>query len=507
MKDSSVLRFLSYLALAGAIAIVAFNLYSVRNNLQAQIDYLYSSASLQLEQIEKRVQSLTGEYTETNKVVGAAGTEVPTIVALFSTSLASAISSSATSMTLVSATDKDGNTLASSTYPFIIDEGTASEELVIADCTSTACTNMIRGVSVLTGTSSVTALKKSHRRGASVKITDGPQLMILSRMLNGIGKLPNVISYLSHPTFSSGTQLVDKTYADSIAIAGGATSTESTAGISKLATQLKMASSTFDSTDPTVIYSLYSTSTPSAVCGLCVPITQNNGKLHQSFLDLTQTYNFSGLLTLSGGFIATASSTFTNATTSFNGVAYGYPSSISTTTQTMQFFTDNQISYGRADGALIASTTLTAGAATTTLAIPNAGTDLHIVIEIPASSGNSGVQIQFNGDTGANYAYGIAFGGSADVSEDGIGDIALTTEQTAAGFLFSLDVTNQIAQRKLVTFTGGRMGSGASYAVSYDGGGVWNNTTARIQSISVGCGLAAATCSAGTRISVYSSRY
>lgn len=111
--------------------------------------------------------------------------QLPGAVAFFETSLASSISSSATSMTLVSAADAAGTALASSTYAFVIDEGTASEEMVIADCTGTACTNMQRGLSVVTGTTTVAALQKSHRRGASVKITDGPVLLIINRIFRG----------------------------------------------------------------------------------------------------------------------------------------------------------------------------------------------------------------------------------------------------------------------------------------------------------------------------------
>jgi len=134
--------------------------------------------------------------------IGASET-IPVTVAFFETTLASAITSAATTFTLTSATDADGNALASSTYAFVIDEGNSNEEIVLADCTATACTNAIRGVSVLTGTSSVTALQKAHRRGASIKITDAPILMILSRIINGEGDFPNVVRYDGGETFST----------------------------------------------------------------------------------------------------------------------------------------------------------------------------------------------------------------------------------------------------------------------------------------------------------------
>lgn len=238
--------------------------------------------------------------------------EIPTVVALFETTLASSITKTATSMTLTSATDKDGNALASSTYAFIIDEGTASEEFVIADCTSTACTNMTRGVSVLTGTTTVSALRKSHRRGSSVKITDGPQLLILSRILNGQGTLPNILSYSGNPTFTaSSSQLATVSYVDNTAFSGSPNATESTKGIIELATQLEMASTSPTGTSGAslVLQSKYATSSPDTR-GLYIPVAENDGYLKQAWLDLTENWTISGL------FSATATSTMATTTIS-----------------------------------------------------------------------------------------------------------------------------------------------------------------------------------------------
>ncbi|OLS16012.1 MAG: collagen triple helix repeat protein, partial [Promethearchaeota archaeon CR_4] len=149
-------------------------------------------------------------------------------VALFSTTLANSITSTASTMTLTSATTKDGTSLASSTYSFIIDEGTASEEFVKADCTGTSCTAMDRGLSVLSGTTTVASLQKAHRRGASVKITDAPILLNLRNIINGNSTFPNIISYTSHPTFNASTQIVDKSYVDSVAF--GSSTVAVTAG-------------------------------------------------------------------------------------------------------------------------------------------------------------------------------------------------------------------------------------------------------------------------------------
>jgi len=112
------------------------------------------------------------------------GVEIPGVTALFETSLSSKIASGSTTMTLVSGTTKDATTL-NGKFGFIIDEGGSDEEFVIADCVDTACTGMLRGISVVDGQTETDALKKPHRRGASVKMTNYPILGLLQRLASG----------------------------------------------------------------------------------------------------------------------------------------------------------------------------------------------------------------------------------------------------------------------------------------------------------------------------------
>lgn len=140
--------------------------------------------------------------------VYAATFDIETPVALFSTSLVSKISTTATSMQLVSGLTYDGVNLASSTYSFIIDEGTAAQEFVKADCTAAVCTNMQRGLSAITGTTTIPALEQIHLRGASVKITDAAILLNLTRILQGIGMFPSSLFYSSNLTVASSTNQI-----------------------------------------------------------------------------------------------------------------------------------------------------------------------------------------------------------------------------------------------------------------------------------------------------------
>lgn len=155
----------------------------------------------------------------------SAGADIPTPVASFTTSLQSSISSSATTMTLTSFETDDGTDLTEGTiYGFTIDEGTANEEYVVGTATtSNQIINMSRGVSVITGNTEVTALKKAHRRGASVKITDAPVLLVLARIINGDESLPNLLTYTSTSTPTQATDLVHKQYVLDVVNGGAVT--------------------------------------------------------------------------------------------------------------------------------------------------------------------------------------------------------------------------------------------------------------------------------------------
>lgn len=222
-----------------------------------------------------------------NQVRFGASTQSSEVRALFTTTLASKITSSATSMTLSSATDKDGTVLASSTYGFIIDEGTSKEELVLADCTGTTCTNMTRGLSVRTGTTTVAALQFEHGRGAEVKITDAPALIYASNVFRGKQNLEYKLKYDSAQTFSDGNDIISRSYADSLAFGSVPAANETTSGFVELATGVETASSTSlggTGARLAIPASLATSTYNSATAGLKVVVTQNDGKIDSNFL-------------------------------------------------------------------------------------------------------------------------------------------------------------------------------------------------------------------------------
>lgn len=163
------------------------------------------------------------------------GAAIPVSVAVFQSSLAASMGTSDTSMTLVNGTNKAGDPL-SGYMCFNVDEGTSLEEFMCGTAADTSITSLLRGIDPVDGDTSDSALKKVHRRGASVKVTDYPSLAILSRILNGNETAPNTIKYDGSNTCVSSADLCPKSYIDGVVVAGGVDASTTTKGISKLST-------------------------------------------------------------------------------------------------------------------------------------------------------------------------------------------------------------------------------------------------------------------------------
>ncbi len=285
--------------------------------------------SLDIYNLQQSIESLQNQLGTQNSSKNLGATlPIPTVVSFFQTSLQSAITASQSSMTLVSALDQTGTTLANSTYGFVIDEGTASQETVLADCNGITCTNLQRGIDPITGVTSVTALQFAHRRGASVKITDAPQLLILSRIMNGQVGFPNKLNYTAEPTFTTGTDIIDKTYADSLAFAGAPNASEIQKGISQLATKAQAVAGTSVGSSGARLVLPASMATSTGASGTTtIPVTGTGGKLAKEFIDQTVAYTWSGTNIFSA--TNTMATTTMASTTISNGFNLGTSASIS----------------------------------------------------------------------------------------------------------------------------------------------------------------------------------
>lgn len=168
----------------------------------------------------------------------------PLIVADFTTSLAAAVAVGATTATLQSATDSDGVALAAGTYAFAVDSASSAyKEYFIATLSGTSL-SAIQSVSRQGALSS--GFAKKHRLGATVTLTDHASLRVVSDLLRGSGTLnpSSPLNYDSHPTFSSNTQLIDKKYADDLAIAGSPNASTTVKGIVEAATSAEVTAGT-----------------------------------------------------------------------------------------------------------------------------------------------------------------------------------------------------------------------------------------------------------------------
>ncbi|MDP1570818.1 MAG: hypothetical protein Q8L86_12540 [Vicinamibacterales bacterium] len=271
------------------------------------------------------------------------GATIPKVIALFETSLASKVTRTDTSMTLVSGTDKAGTAI-SGTIGFIIDEGTATEEFVMCTASSTALSGCSRGLNPVTGNTTSSALAFEHRRGASVKITNFPSQGVLSRILNGDETLPNVLRYDAAVTTTtinaSGSQAIaSKGYVDAVAFAGTPDATESGKGIFEAATCAELGTGTATGSTAALLAAQGKCFNSTSTATTTVPVTKTNGKLEAGFIDGAGTYAWTGPHTF-GATTTLASTTAFTGPVSFSQL----PTAPTTTpTSTSQLVTLNYI--------------------------------------------------------------------------------------------------------------------------------------------------------------------
>lgn len=288
------MEFLSNIALAIMAPIIAFGGFIH--------DVVTPDPIIQVQYVPEYIEIPSGEELNT-------GATVPSAVALYVDSLASAITANDTSFTLVRGTDKTGTALASSTYGFIIDEGSANEEMVLANCTGTVCTGVIRGINPVSGTSTTDSLKKSHRRGAVVKMTDGPILITLSQILGGREGFGAIVKYdtsVATTSFTDRAQIVSKGYADDLAFNGAGVVDANTIskGVSELATAGEIANGTVSGGSGVLVIPASQASSSrglNAGQGVVV-VTDSNGTIDDDFLprNIATSTTFSATTTFSG---------------------------------------------------------------------------------------------------------------------------------------------------------------------------------------------------------------
>lgn len=145
----------------------------------------------------------------------------------FETQLSGAISVGATSFTLQSVIDLDGNTLSDGIYCFTIDrDSTDAKEYLIGQLTS--ATKTVSSISSVGRQGALTAnAQRAHRIGGNVIISDHSILAALARIFTGQGTINPAapLAYSTQPTLSSAEELATKGYVDSV-VTGGTINTD-----------------------------------------------------------------------------------------------------------------------------------------------------------------------------------------------------------------------------------------------------------------------------------------
>lgn len=214
---------------------------------------------------------------------------------------------------------------------------------------SAVLTGVSRGLSFYSPYQASTTLQLSHAGGSNFIITNsaafyGQQFAFTENS----GTFIALQNFTNPPIFinaaTSTKQGASVAYVNSVVAAGCANASESVNGCSQLATQLQMASSTTTGSTGAnlVLQSKYATSSPSIVCGLCIPITRNDGKISPQFVATTSSdiYNFGGSITFLASTTQSATTTIsassvTNNALVLNSLPYKWPSTRAASSTTL----------------------------------------------------------------------------------------------------------------------------------------------------------------------------
>ena len=227
------------------------------------------------------------------------------------------VNSSATSITLNSLTIPQNDYVIqdsdlSDTFYITLEPGNRTRQEIVSCTTLTqnsggtaTLSGCTRGLSPIQPWTASSTLQFAHAGGSQLIFSDPPQLFNQFGALTDEETIANTWTFNQYP-FGPGTaptssaQLADKFYVDNVINQGASTSTTATSGISETANAIETASSTpSTSNNAYLIPPQNATSTPTYSCdssgttgALCIPVAENDGKLNQNWLDLTETFAF-----------------------------------------------------------------------------------------------------------------------------------------------------------------------------------------------------------------------
>lgn len=147
------------------------------------------------------------------------------------------------------------------------------------------------------------------------------------------------------------------------------------------------------------------------------------------------------------------------------------------------------------------------GQATLTVAFTPGWQVFEVLARVAGYSGNDIARLQFNGDTGTNYAHRTSVSTSVtDVTGTSVAGIPVATVGiTAPRGLIWARIDKRLASLtgRVIGFTHSDAEAAAAAPLSYQFRGNWNNTAALISSISLNGGAGGATLNAGSYLEVW----
>jgi len=329
-----------------------------------------------------------------------------------------------------------------------------------------------------------TTLRTSHAGGTKFVVANSPpcfyeNYMTLKNDEAVVGlKTFNTILPTSSITATATDQFTIKGYVDDVANQGAATSTETNGGIVELATRTEVASSTASTSDkPLVVQAQHASSTPMTFTGsgnTYVIVSEDDGKMSQSWLDLTENYTWTGDQIFTNSTTTNATTTTLNVSgqTTLNTVVYSFPASQEASSTVLTGDGSGNLVWTDTDWSQLGETISAEQVATTTVSGLATRKDLKIVIDMASSTAQEVIYLQFNGnDVGYGWEaerYGVIINGTGN----GIGLGHGTTTQR----FFTIFITNTATDAKLVRWTGVHKTSGNNPPAFITGAGIWDNT-------------------------------
>lgn len=378
----------------------------------------------------------------------------------------SGVSGSATSITLTSLTipqtgyevlDAD----LSDTFYITFEPGSRTRQ-EFASCTTVTqnanntatLSGCVRGLLPFSPYTASSTYQFAHGGGTSVVFSNPPQFYEEfaakgnAASINGVWTFnPSFLPRVSStPTYTSGDELKFVTYGQlaSTSFSGTVDGSETQKGIFEAATQseLPLGSATGSTGAILVPQNKYFNATSSATT--TVPVTKTNGKLSQGFIDLSESFAFTGANTYATTTIFNGSSTFNNPATFASSTTFSAVPSIPGYGKLLDATTTTQSVLSTAATTTILNVAIPANTLSTVATRINGLQATLFFTNLIASAGQTVlIEAKYGGTTFASTTLTGGFGGAQDAGKLDIVLLSNASSTSESGFM-NLNLTNAL---------------------------------------------------------------